>query len=83
MTLRNLGPKSAQLLSAIGITDRDHLARLGAIETCRRLRDAGQPVSLNMAYAIEGALMDCDWREIPHEFRDQLRRDWRHIASDK
>jgi hypothetical protein len=26
-----------------------------------------------MAYAIEGALMDCDWRALPFEFRKNLR----------
>ncbi|MCI0348903.1 MAG: TfoX/Sxy family protein [Acidobacteriales bacterium] len=71
--LRNLGPKSAEWPEAIGITTRQQLARVGAIEACRRLRDAGYLVTTNMVYAIEGALMDCDWRALPFEFRKHLR----------
>jgi len=71
--LRNLGPKSAAWLADIGITTRAQLARTGAIEACRRLRKAGHPVNTVMAYAIEGALMDCDWRALPFEFRKNLR----------
>jgi len=74
--LRNLGPKSAAWLAEVDITTRTELARIGAIGACRRLRHAGHPVTRNMAYAIEGALMDCDWRAIPFEFRKQLALDF-------
>ncbi len=75
--LRNLGPRSAEMLAAVGIRTRDDLARHGAIGACRLLLAAGHPISLNMAYAIEGALMDCDWRRIPHEFRIHLVKEFR------
>jgi hypothetical protein len=71
--LRNLGPESASWLAEAGITTRAELARVGAIEACRRIRRAGHPVTTNLAYAIEGALMDCDWRMLPFEFRKHLR----------
>ncbi|WP_216900563.1 TfoX/Sxy family DNA transformation protein [Synechococcus sp. CCY 9618] len=54
--MRNLGPKSAAWLAGIGITSRAELAQVGAIE----------------ADAIQGALMDCDWRALPPEFRRTL-----------
>lgn len=76
-TLRNLGPRSAALPAAIGIRTRDDLARHGALGVCQRLLAAGHPVSLNLAYAIEGALMDCDWRQIPHDFRVHLVKEFR------
>lgn len=71
--LRNLGPKSAAWLADAGISTRSELARTGAIEACRRMLRAGHPVTTVMAYAIEGALMNCDWRELPFEFRKHLR----------
>lgn len=77
--LRNLGPKSAAMLAGIGITDREQLARAGALEACRQLRESGHSVSLNMAYAIEGALMDVDWRDLPADFRRNLQREWQRL----
>ncbi len=64
--LRDLGPRSAAMLTAAGVRTRDELARLGAIGACARVQATGKRVSLNLAYAIEGALTDCDWRALPH-----------------
>lgn len=75
--LRNLGPRSAALLAKIGIHRRDQLAATGAVAACRQLQAAGESVSLNLVYAIEGALMDSDWRCLPPPFREELRRAWR------
>jgi hypothetical protein len=80
--LRNLGPKSSAWLGQVGITTRSELARVGAIGACRRLLLAGHPVTRNMAYAIEGALMDCDWRAIPSEFRKQLAADFSALKRE-
>jgi DNA transformation protein and related proteins len=74
--LRNLGPKSAAWLAAVGLTSREDLVRTGAVGACRLLREAGCPVTRVMAYAIEGALMDCDWWKIPMSFRQQIARDF-------
>jgi hypothetical protein len=74
--LLNLGPKSSAWLADAGITTRAELERIGTIEACRRVRAAGHPVSVVMAYAIEGALMGCHWNALPWEFRQQLRIDF-------
>ena len=79
-TLRNLGPKSALWLKQVGILTRADLVRVGPIGACRLLRDAGHRVSTVMAYAIEGALMDCDWRALPFAFRRQLRLDFQRLS---
>jgi hypothetical protein len=80
--LRGLGPQSSAWLRAIGVTTRDELARLGAIECCRRLRRAGFPATLNMAYAIQAALMDCDWRQLPPAFRQRLQLDFARLRRE-
>lgn len=74
--LLNLGPKSSAWLADIGITTRDQLAALGPIETCRRLRAAGHPVSVLMAYALEGALTHTHWNELPPETKQWLRAEF-------
>jgi hypothetical protein len=81
--LRNLGPRSAELLATVGVCTRDDLVKLGPIGACARLLADGKPVSLNLAYAIEGALMDCDWRALPHAFRLQLVNDFRALQRGK
>ncbi len=74
--LLNLGPKSSAWLADIGLTTRAQLAALGPIETCRRLRAAGHPVSVLMAYALEGALTHTHWNELPPETKQWLRTEF-------
>jgi hypothetical protein len=81
--LRNLGPKSAASLAAIGITTRAQLAARRSIGVCEELRAAGHPVSINMAYAIEGALSDCDWRALPAETVRELKQDWARLKQTR
>lgn len=80
--LRNFGPKSVAWLAEAGITTRAELARAGAIEACRRMLRAGHPVTVTMAYAIEAALMNCDWRALPLEFRKQLRLEFHALRRE-
>ena len=72
--LRNIGPKSAAWLRQVGIHDAAHLTRIGAVEAFVRIRRAGFRPSLNLLYALEGALSDCHWQQITPERRDALAR---------
>ncbi len=63
--LRNLGPASTAWLAAIGVHNRRDLEKLGAVNAYRILRDHGYPATLNLVYAIEGALRDRDWKGLP------------------
>lgn len=69
----NLGPKSVRWLVDAGFDSVEEIRRLGPIEVCRRLRSGGCPVSVAMAYALEGALAGCHWQAIPAESREALR----------
>lgn len=71
--LRNLGGKTEQWLNEIGVFDREDLERLGSVEIYRLLRKRGHPASLNLVYAIEGALADLDWRYLPAELKADLK----------
>lgn len=62
--LRNLGPQSRQMLAAAGIRSVRELQRLGAIAAYQRVRAIAPRASLNLLYALVGALEDLDWRAV-------------------
>jgi DNA transformation protein and related proteins len=70
--LRNIGPKSAAWLRQVGLRSREDLAGVGAVDAFMRVKRAGFKPSLNLLYALEGALLDCHWQEIPDARRHEL-----------
>jgi len=76
--LRNLGPRSEAWLNSIGVYTRDDLARVGAVGAYHLLKLRGHNPSLNLVYAIEGALRDKHWADLPPEVKARLQ----HEASD-
>ncbi len=67
--LRNLGPRSEELLERIGIRSVEELRRRGAVQAYVELRRSGVVSSLNMLWALAGALEP--WPEGRH---------WRELA---
>ena len=65
--LRNIGPKSAAWLRQVGLRTRADLEGVGAVEAFMRVKRAGFKPSLNLLYALEGALRDCHWQEVPDD----------------
>lgn len=70
--MRNIGPKSAAWLRQVGLRTLDDLAAVGTVEAFMRVRRAGFKPGLNLLYAIEGALLDCHWQDVPEERRHEL-----------
>lgn len=70
--LRNVGPKSGAWLRQVGVRSLSDLEEVGALEAYMRVKRAGFKPSLNLLYALEGALMDCHWQEIPEARRSEL-----------
>lgn len=72
--LPNLGPVSAGWLVAAGITTPAELHRRGAVDVFRQvaMHRAGD-VSLNLLYALEGAVRGIRWDRLPPSVRDALR----------
>ena len=72
-TLPGLGTVSRTLLASVGINNAADLRTLGAVAAYRRAK-AAQPkrVSLNLLWAIEGALSGRDWRVVAREDRLRL-----------
>ena len=71
--LRNLGPTSVEWLKAIGVRNRRGLEQLGSVDAYRLLKNQGYNASLNLVYAIEGALRDCDWKRLPLKLKAALK----------
>ena len=73
-TLRNIGKTTLSRLYEIGIFSRADIARLGVVETYRRLkRTFPRQVTLNALWGLEAALLDIDWRVIPDERKEELK----------
>lgn len=72
LKLRNIGPKSAAWLRQVGLRTEEDLRAIGALDAFVRVKRAGFKPSLNLLYALEGALLDCHWQEIPAERRNEL-----------
>jgi hypothetical protein len=70
--LRNIGPKSAAWLRQVGLRTEADLVAVGPVEAYMRVRRAGFKPTLNLLYALEGALCDCHWQDVPEARRQQL-----------
>jgi len=68
----NLGPKSAKMLADAGIKTVAELEEYGAVDAFLAIKREGIPVSLNMLYAIHGALNDIHWNQIDRVERANL-----------
>lgn len=72
LKMRNIGPKSAAWLRQVGLRTPEDVAAVGSVEAFMRVKRAGFKPTLNLLYAIEGALLDCHWQEVPDERRNEL-----------
>lgn len=70
--LPGLGPKSADMLRRAGIDSARQLRELGSVRAYILVRDAGIPVSLNLLWALEGALCGEHWQEVARRHRTSL-----------
>ena len=70
--MRNIGPKSAAWLRQVGLRTHEDIATAGAVDAFMRVKRAGFRPSLNLLYALEGALADCHWQEVPEARRNEL-----------
>ncbi|HSC83486.1 MAG TPA: TfoX/Sxy family protein [Pseudomonas sp.] len=70
--LKNLGKTSAQWLHAVGIHNASDLRRLGAVDAYRAVRARGFRASKVLLYAIEGALLDVHWNQLPPPRKAEL-----------
>jgi DNA transformation protein len=70
--LKNVGPKSAAWLRQVGVRTQEDLETLGSVAAFIKVKRAGFKPSLNLLYALEGALLGCHWQQVPEDRRGQL-----------
>lgn len=70
--LPNLGPRSVASLAAADITNLACLQALGAVRAFVRVRALNPSVSLNLLWALEGALTGRRWQEVAEIDRASL-----------
>lgn len=71
-TLLNLGPKSTGWLVDIGVQTHRDLVEMGIVPAYCLLKAQGYPVSLNLLYALYGAIHDVPWNLVPADVKERL-----------
>lgn len=70
--LSNLGPKSRQMLELAGIHTIEQLRELGAVQVYVMVKRVWHGASLNLLWALEGALSGQHWQEVAKHERLRL-----------
>jgi DNA transformation protein len=70
--LPNLGPKSQQVMAKAGISSVEQLRQIGSVAAYVRAKRTGANVSLNLLWALEGALSGLHWQEVARDHRTSL-----------
>jgi DNA transformation protein len=73
--LPNLGPKSSQWLEDAGISSLQELQRLGPVKAFLAVENLGYAPSLNLLWAIEGALSEMPWELIEPSRKESLKHE--------
>ena len=70
--LPGLGPRSETMLAGAGITSVAQLRRLGSVRAYLKVKATGANASLNLLWALEGALTGLPWQVVAREHRLSL-----------
>ena len=68
----NLGPKSVAVLRRTGVTTLADLKALGAIKAYCAAKAVDSSVTLNLLWALEGAILGQHWQAVAKEHRASL-----------
>ena len=73
--MKNMDPKSSEWLASVGVHTLYEVARLGVVETYRRVRAAyPEKATLNLLWRLQAALLDLSWNELPLDIKEELRK---------
>ena len=85
-SLKNVGPRLAEKLLAIGIDSHEKLKRIGAKGAFDKMyKDGDKYGDYNAAYlyALEGAIRNCDWLEIPEIIKQEYKEYAKSLQKHK
>ena len=84
--LRNIGPKLAAKLVQARIDSPEKLRQIGAKKAFEKMYATGDSYGdFNAAYlyALEGAIRDCDWLEIPQKIKQEYKEYAQNLQAKK
>lgn len=70
--LPNFGPKSQQMLAQAGIRTIEQLREIGAVRAYVQVKQRMRGASLNLLWAMEGALSGRHWQDVARHDRLRL-----------
>ncbi len=70
--LRGLGPASLQMLASVGITSATQLRAADVFALYARIKTLQPRTSMNLLYALLGAVDDQDWRDVAKDRRTEV-----------
>jgi DNA transformation protein and related proteins len=70
--LSGLGPASVQLLVAAGVTTKAQLRKADLYKLYAKIKSAHPRTSINLLYALLGAVDDKDWRTVAKDRRTEV-----------
>lgn len=70
--LPNFGPKSQQMLAQAGIRTIEQLREIGAVRAYVQVKQRTRGASLNLLWAMEGALSGRHWQDVARHDRLRL-----------
>ena len=79
--LPNFGPKSQQMLAKAGINTIEQLHELGAVRAFVQVKRARTNASLNLLWAMEGALTGQHWQVVAKQERLRLLLELEDVES--
>jgi TfoX-like protein len=73
-SLKNIGKVTERWLNGIGINDEEGLRRMGAVKAYGLIRASEPGATLNLLYALQGALSGTHWNDLAPQIKELLRR---------
>lgn len=80
--LPNFGPKSQQMLEQAGIKTVEQLREMGSVRAYLQVKRAGGNASLNLLWAMEGALTGQHWQVVAKQERLRLLLELEDIENE-
>lgn len=72
--LKNIGKVTERWLNGIGIYGEADLRRMGAVQAYQKIRASEASATVNLLYALQGALSGTHWNDLPLPIKETLRR---------
>jgi DNA transformation protein and related proteins len=72
LSLRGLGPASVEMLRCVNIQSADALRQTDLYTLYAKIKAKYPHTSINLLYAMMGAMDDVDWRVIARERRSEV-----------